>query len=104
MALHLWNEYGKLEFCQQLIRMLQEVFAEVSEVATIIDEDTKTLGEIAQQHTRLTQGVKQFERIKEQVDGLQTAADAKKLDSMLKLMVMALIQSVKKMGCRRTTH
>ena len=96
LALHLWNEYGKLDFCKQLINVLQEVFAEVSEVVAIVDEDTKTLGEIARQHTRLAQGVKQFERIKEQVDGLQTAADAKKLDSMLKLMVMALIQSVKK--------
>ena len=96
LALHLWNEYGKLDFCKQLINVLQEVFAEVSEVVAIIDEDTKTLGEIARQHTRLAQGVKQFERIKEQVDGLQTAADAKKFDSMLKLMVMALIQSVKK--------
>ena len=93
LALNLWNEHGKLDFCKQLIQMLKEVFAEVNEVAAIIDEDTKTLGEIARQHTRLAQGVKQFERIKEQADGLQTAADAKKLDSMLKLMVMALIQS-----------
>ena len=96
LALHLWNEYGKLDICQQLINTLQEVFAEVSEIVAIIDEDTRTLGEIAQKHTRLTQGVKQFERLKEQVDNLQTAADSKKLDSMLKLMAIGLIQSVKK--------
>ena len=96
LALHLWNEYGKLDICQQLINTLQEVFAEVNEVVAIIDEDTRTLGEIAQQHTRLTQGVKLFERLKEQVDSLQTAADSKKLASVLKLMAIGLIQSVKK--------
>ena len=74
--------------------MLQEVFAEVSEVATIIDEDTKTLGEIAQQHTRLTQGVKQFERLKEQVDNLKTAADANNPDDILRHLVSLLIPSV----------
>ena len=96
LALYLCNEHGKLDFCQELINMLREVFAEVSEVANIINEDTKTLGEIAQQQTRLAQSLKQFERIKEQVDTLQTAADAKKSDSILRPMVIGLTQSVNK--------
>lgn len=96
LALHLWNEYGKLDFCQQIINMLREVFTEVSEVVAIIDEDTKSLDEIAKQHAHLTRGVKQFESIKEQVEKLQTAADANNTDSILSPMVHRLVQSVKK--------
>ena len=96
LALHLWNEYGKLDFCQQIINMLREVFTEVSEVVAIIDEDTKSLDEIAKQHAHLTRGVKQFESIKEQVEKLQTSADANNTDSILSPMVHRLVQSVNK--------
>ena len=95
LALHLWNEYGKLNFCQQLIRMLQEVFAEVSEVVAIIDEDTKSLDAIAKQHAHLTRGVKQFESIKAQVEKLRAVADAKRSDALMNSMAADLIQAVK---------
>ena len=94
LALYLWNDYGKLDFCKQLINMLKEVFAEVSEIVAIIDEDTKSLDAIAKQHTHLTQGVKQFESIKAQVEKLQAAADAKKSDSLMKSMVADLIRYI----------
>ena len=93
-ALHLWNEHGKLDFCQQLINMLREVFAEVSEVVAIIEEDIKSLDDIAMQHAHLTSGVKQFESIKAQVQKLQAAADAKKSDSLMNSMAADLIRHV----------
>ena len=95
LALH-FIEYGKVDICQQLINMLKEVFAEVSEVATIIDEDTKSLNEISQRYTIIMQGVKQFKNIKEQVDKVQTAVNTNRSDAMVSSMVEDLIQSVNK--------
>jgi len=48
LAMHLFNEHSKLNLSQQLTNMLQEVFAEVGEVAELITEDTIALNEIAQ--------------------------------------------------------
>lgn len=48
LAIHMFNEHGKLEFSQQLTNMLQEVFAEVGEVAERTAEDAGALGEIAE--------------------------------------------------------
>lgn len=53
LAIHMFNEHGKLDFSQQLTNMLQEVFAEVGEVAERIAEDADALGEIAEQRVRL---------------------------------------------------
>ena len=94
LALYLWNDYGKLDFCKQFINMLREVFAEVSEVVAIIDEDKKSLDDIAMQHAHLTRGVEQFERIKAQVEKLQAAADAKRSDALLNSMVADLTRYV----------
>lgn len=94
LALHLWNEYGKLDVCHQLINTLREVFAEVSEVVAIIDEDTKQLDAIAKQHTQLTRGVSQFESIKAQVEKLRATADAKRSDTLLNSMAADLIRYV----------
>jgi len=48
LAIHMFNEHGKLDFSQQLTNMLQEVFAEVGEVAERTAEDAEALGEIAE--------------------------------------------------------
>lgn len=53
LAIHMFNEHGKLDFSQQLTNMLQEVFAEVAEVAERTAEDADALGEIAEQRVRL---------------------------------------------------
>ena len=53
LAIDLFNEHSKLEFSQQLTNMLQEVFAEVGEVAERTAEDASTLDEIAEQRGRL---------------------------------------------------
>lgn len=48
LAVHLFNEHGKLEFSQQLTKMLQEVFLEVVEVAERTVEDATALDDIAE--------------------------------------------------------
>ena len=48
LAIHMFNEHDKLDFSQQLTNMLQEVFAEVGEVAERTAEDADALGEIAE--------------------------------------------------------
>jgi len=58
LAIHMFNEHGKLDFSQQLTNMLQEVFAEVGEVAERIAEDADALGEIAEQRARLMEDAK----------------------------------------------
>lgn len=58
LAIHLFNEHGKLDFSQQLTNMLQEVFAEVGEVAERTAEDADALGEIAEQRVRLIEDAK----------------------------------------------
>jgi hypothetical protein len=58
MAIDLFNEHGKLNFSQQLTNMLQEVFAEVVEVAERTAEDANALDEIAEQRGRLMEDAK----------------------------------------------
>ena len=53
LAIHLFSEHGQLAFSQQLTNMLQEVFAEVGEVAERIAEDADVLDEIAKERLRL---------------------------------------------------
>jgi len=49
LAIHLFNKHGKLEFSQRLTKMLQEVFAEVVDIAERTAEDISTLSDIAEQ-------------------------------------------------------
>lgn len=49
LVIYLFNEHGKLDVSQKLTNMLQEVFAEVGEIAEISAEDAGALNEIAQQ-------------------------------------------------------
>lgn len=58
LAIHLFNEHGKLDFSQQLTNMLQEVFAEVVEVAELTAEDGGALDEIAEERARLIEDAK----------------------------------------------
>ncbi len=95
MALHLWNEHQKLDFSLQLTNTLKEAFAIVSEVAEHLVEDARTLREIADDRARQNEAVKQFEKIKAQVEKLQAEANAKRSDYFMKSMVNELIRSVK---------
>jgi uncharacterized phage infection (PIP) family protein YhgE len=49
LAIHMFNEHRKIDFSQQLINMLQEVFVEVGAVAELSAQDADTLDEIAEQ-------------------------------------------------------
>jgi len=59
LAIYLFNNHGKLDFSRQLTNMLQEVFAEVIEVAERTAEDASTLDDIAEQRVRLLEQAKQ---------------------------------------------
>ncbi len=58
LAIHMFNEHGKLDFSQQLTSMLKEVFAEVVEVAERTAEDEEALDGIAEQRARLIEDAK----------------------------------------------
>lgn len=49
LAIHLFNEYDKLHYSQQILDMLQEVFAGVPEIVERITADLETLNKIAGQ-------------------------------------------------------
>ncbi|MDL2226701.1 hypothetical protein LJB86_03485 [Deltaproteobacteria bacterium OttesenSCG-928-M10] len=53
LAIYMFNDHGKLDLSQQLTHMLQEVFAEVVEVAERTAEDADALEDIAEQRARL---------------------------------------------------
>ena len=88
LAIYLFNEYGKLDFSQQIMNMLKKVFAEVIEVDERITEDLKAL----ENQVHIT---KSFENINTQVEKLKEASDARQSDYTLTPMVNKLIQSVK---------
>ncbi len=85
LARHFWHEYGKISHARQLMKMLQEVFAEIGEITRLVAEDIKALDAV--ENARL--------HIQTQVDILRAAAATKKFDSILGSMVNQLIQSVK---------
>ncbi|MBG3112668.1 hypothetical protein I4658_12435 [Proteus mirabilis] len=57
LAIHMFNEHGKLDFSQQLTNMLQEVFAKVGEIAERTAEDADALAEIAEEQLRYVEGL-----------------------------------------------
>ena len=85
LALYLWKEHGKPDFARQLFKMLQEEFADVDQIVTLIAEDIKALE--APERARLD--------VQVQAEKLRAAADAKHDDSDLSQMVNQLIQSAK---------
>jgi len=58
LAIHMYNEHDKLDISRQLTSMIQEVFAEVGEVAEITAKDADTLDEILEQRNRLLEDAK----------------------------------------------
>ncbi|GMW00557.1 MAG: hypothetical protein AMXMBFR84_16940 [Candidatus Hydrogenedentota bacterium] len=58
LAIHMFNEHGKLEYSQYLTNLIQEVFAEVGEVAERTAEDAEALDEIAEQRVQILEMAK----------------------------------------------
>ena len=58
LAIQMFNKHDKLDFSQQLTNMLQEVFAEVGEIAECTAQDACTLGELAEQQIRTRESAK----------------------------------------------
>ncbi len=52
LAIYIFNEHGKLELSQKITGLLQEVFAEVVEVAERVEEDADALENIAEQRAQ----------------------------------------------------
>ena len=52
LAVHLFNEYDKLDFSQQILNMLREIFDSVPDIAERITADLDTLNKIAEQRKR----------------------------------------------------
>jgi len=61
LAIDLYNEHEKLELSQKITSMLQEVFAEVVEVAELTAEDASTLNNIAEERERIVRESKEKE-------------------------------------------
>ena len=91
LAVHMFNEHGKLDFSQQLTSMLQEVFAEVGEVAERTAEDANALDEIAEQQAFHSE----VSNIKDLAEQLQADVDSARPDSYLAPKVNQLCQFVK---------
>ena len=103
LAIHLFYEYDKLDFCQQCIKILREAFAEIAEISEVLVEDMRKLANIARKREQkaLDEIARQREQrarrdIEIQVQKLRATADANKPDAILSPMVDQLIQSVKK--------
>ena len=91
LAIHLFNDYGKLDFSRKIMNMLLEVFAEVPEIVERIKVDLEAL----EKQAILTGSLEKFEDITTQVEKLKDASDAKQLDYTLTPMVTQLIQTIK---------
>lgn len=59
LAIYMFNEHGKLELCQKLTNMLQEVFAEVVEIAELTANDADTLDDLAEQRAQWLEGAQE---------------------------------------------
>jgi hypothetical protein len=58
LAIDMFNDYGKIDYSQQLTSMLREVFAEVGEVAERTADDAVALEDIIEQRARLIEDAK----------------------------------------------
>lgn len=91
LAIYIFNEHSKLDFSQQLTSMLQEVFAEIGDVAELTAEDANTLDDIAEQQALDSQ----VYSIKDLVEKLQADVDNARPDSYLSPKVNQLCQLLK---------
>jgi len=90
LAIDMFNEHGKLEFSQQLTNMLQEVFAEVGEVAERTAEDADALAEIAEQRALYSQ----VSKIEEFTAQIKADVDSGRPDAYLSPKINQLCQLV----------
>ena len=90
LAGHLLNKHGKLDDSRILLEMIQEEFAQVAEIATLVDEHLEKIEEL--ERMRLN--------VKIQGEKLRDAADAKQPDSILSEAVNQLIQAVNEWKAR----
>lgn len=90
LAIHMFNEHGKLDFSQQLTSMLQEVFAEVGDVAERTAEDADALEGIAEQRALHAEVCK----IEELTTQIKADVDSGRPDSYLSQRVDHLCQLV----------
>ncbi len=91
LAIELFNEYDKLDLSKQLTSMLQEVFAEVVDVAELTSEDASTLDGIAGKRVR----IKEEESIVNLLEKIRTTVGSEHPSSLLAPMINELIQAVK---------
>ena len=84
LARHLLGEHSKVDDSRKLFEMLQEKFADVDQIVTLVAEDIKALE--APERARLD--------VQVQAGKLRDAADAKQPDSNLSETVSQLIQAV----------
>ena len=91
LAVDLFKDYNKLNFSQQIINMLKEVFAEVIEVHERLTEDLEAL----QEHEADARGFEAFKKIEALAKQLKTDSDARKSDYILESTVTELISHVK---------
>ena len=103
LAIHLFNDYNKLSFCQKLIVILQAAFADVIEVSEVLANDIRQLEKITgvrapnvPNHSARRRERRARHDIEMQVQKLRTAADANQFESGLSSMVNQLIQTLKK--------
>ena len=101
LAIHLFNDYNKLSFCQQLVEILQAAFADVVEISELLANDMSELEKITGVRARKIPNATAIRRerrarrdIEIQVQKLRATADAD-LDFILVLEINSLIQSVK---------
>ncbi len=89
LVVDLFNQYSKLEFARQLIDTLQEVFAEIDELAERIADDARALNKIAEKRAQRARI-----KIETLVEKIRAAADEQVSDSILAPMVNQLIQAI----------
>ena len=87
---HLFNPCDKLNLCLQLIRTLQEAFAEVNEISNRFSMLMSRLNDTAQERERSARRI-----LESQVRQLRASTENQQPDSDLSLLVDQLIQSVR---------
>ena len=95
LVVDLFKKHDKLNFSRQLTNMLQEVFAEVDELAECFAEDARTLNKITERRAQRVKIKIEALVIEALVEKIRAAADEQVSDSILEPMVNQLIQAIK---------
>ena len=91
LASDLWHQHANLDFSRQLMKILQEVFAEEGEIAALIAEDIEELERCLERGTR--------RNIKRHIKKIKGVADADSRPSALNQLANELVELVKKWNC-----